>query len=107
MAQFTFDYTDPDLPFHANRKTRTTIRREMAVGAGLLSLLFLLVAVLDYREDNRLLIRQNAIQRLRYDSLLTAKMHADRQLIRLRMEKARPQTGKNTDARQALGSWKF
>ena len=107
MAQFTFDYTDPASPFQAKKRPVTTVRHEIAAGAGLLLLLFLLAAVLDYREDNRLLVRQNAIQRLRYDSLLAAKLHADRQLIRLRMEKARPQTGKNMDARQAPGSWKF
>ncbi len=108
MAQLTFDYTKPDSSFQAKRKRQAGNGRKTLIGVGfLVPLLFLalLAALLDYREDNRRLRQQNAIQVLRYDSLLTAKLHSDRQLIRLQLlvKKARPQTGRDTGTRQAPG----
>lgn len=88
MAQFTFDYTGASLPLTGEKKRLGNTRWRLAVGAGLsVCLLFaaLLAITLGYRRQNSLLTQQNAVQLLRYDSLLTVKLHTDRQLLRLRL----------------------
>lgn len=91
MAQLTFDYTKPATRLRVPRQRPPGIMRKITLVAGLvlpLPLFVLLFVLADYRRQNHLLVRQNADLLLRYDSLLTAKLHADRQLLQFRL---RPQ----------------
>ncbi len=82
MTKYTLDYSEQRVGM-PRRRRRANISAVVLVGAfGALVSGLLVMQTISLRGENRQLRKQLDAQVLQYDSLLSAKLHADRQLIR-------------------------
>ncbi|AQG80834.1 hypothetical protein [Spirosoma montaniterrae] len=82
MTKYTLDYSEQRVGM-PRRRRRANVSAVVLVGAfGALVSGLLITQTISLRGENRQLRRQLDAQVLQYDSLLAAKLHADRQLVR-------------------------
>lgn len=92
MNQYTLNFADPVQPRRRNRLNPWVRRRRYRAFYQILLLLsglagtMALVGLLRYRNQTQLLRERYQAQVIQYDSLLVAKVEADRQLQRLRIQ---------------------
>lgn len=97
MNQYTLDFTNPVRPYKRTRITRPaqrrmhrTFRRMVLLVSGLVCSI-VLVMWLRQRAQTQLLLTQYESRTIQYDSLLAAKLEADRHLSQLRRQLLRQQ----------------